>query len=103
MRLRTAASATAVKLEGSVAMGVAMAFAVSWKPFVKSKKSASADDQHDCECEEFHGLPRVGGTTRTGPRAGARSGGGSHVGADSPVDRHSLRVHLIVNRMSLDR
>lgn len=29
-------------LSAPVAMGVAIAFAVSWKPFVKSKKSASA-------------------------------------------------------------
>lgn len=42
-RLSTAASATALRgVIAPVAMGVAIAFAVSWKPFVKSKKSASA-------------------------------------------------------------
>ena len=42
-RFRIAASSTAtLGLSAPVAMGVAIAFAVSWKPFVKSKKSASA-------------------------------------------------------------
>ena len=42
-RLRAAARATAVfGLMAPVAMGVAIAFAVSWKPFVKSKNNASA-------------------------------------------------------------
>ena len=42
-RFSTAASATAVfGLMAPVAMGVAIALAVSWKPFVKSKKDASA-------------------------------------------------------------
>lgn len=42
-RLRTAARATATfGRRAPVAIGVAMAFAVSWKPLVKSKKSASA-------------------------------------------------------------
>ena len=41
-RLRLAASMTAtLGLSAPVAIGVAMAFAVSWKPLVKSKKSAS--------------------------------------------------------------
>ena len=41
-RFSTAASSTATfGLSAPVAMGVAIAFAVSWKPFVKSKKSAS--------------------------------------------------------------
>src|SRR5690606_13543263 len=43
IRFRTAARSTAVLgLRAPVAMGVAIAFAVSWKPLVKSKKSASA-------------------------------------------------------------
>ena len=42
-RLRIAASATAVfGFSAPVAMGVAIALAVSWKPFVKSKNSARA-------------------------------------------------------------
>ncbi len=42
-RFRIAASPTATfGRNAPVAMGVAIAFAVSWKPFVKSKKSASA-------------------------------------------------------------
>jgi hypothetical protein len=42
-RLRIAARPTAtLGRSAPVAMGVAIAFAVSWKPFVKSKKSASA-------------------------------------------------------------
>lgn len=42
-RFRTAASVTAVfGFMAPVAMGVAIALAVSWKPFVKSKNSASA-------------------------------------------------------------
>ncbi len=41
-RLRTAARRTAVLgFRAPVAIGVAIAFAVSWNPFVKSKKSAS--------------------------------------------------------------
>ncbi len=42
-RFRIAARATAVfGLMAPVAMGVAIALAVSWKPFVKSKNNASA-------------------------------------------------------------
>ncbi len=42
-RFRDAAIATATfGRSAPVAIGVAMALAVSWKPFVKSKKSASA-------------------------------------------------------------
>ena len=41
-RFRTAAISTAtLGLSAPVAMGVAIALAVSWKPFVKSKNSAS--------------------------------------------------------------
>ena len=41
IRLRTAATLTAVRgLNAPVAIEVAMALAVSWKPFVKSKASA---------------------------------------------------------------
>ncbi len=41
-RFRMAASRTAtLGLSAPVAMGVAIAFAVSWNPFVKSKNSAS--------------------------------------------------------------
>ncbi len=42
-RFRTAAIATATRgFSAPVAMGVAIAFAVSWKPLVKSKNSARA-------------------------------------------------------------
>src|SRR5699024_9926876 len=98
------ASATAVLgLRAPVAMGVAMAFAVSWKPFVKSKKSASAMTSTTVSVR--NSTDYLGSEEPCGPVPvrGPGPGGGSHVGADSPVDRHSLRVHLIVNRMSLER
>ena len=58
-RFSTAARATAVfGLMAPVAMGVAIAFAVSWNPLVKSKNSASAYDQRH-HYGDFHLLPNL--------------------------------------------
>src|SRR5699024_641907 len=95
IRLRIAARATAVLgLRAPVAIGVAIAFAVSWKPLVKSKNSASAMTSTTVRVRSSTDYLELEGTTRRPAGAQWRAlMGGGHA-----VIRHSLRVHHIVSR-----
>ena len=53
-----------------VAIVVAIAFAVSWKPLVKSKTSATDHHEHDDDVPRAHGAESIG---PRGPSCGARS------------------------------